>query len=94
MQKRTSHSLCGPGKAQEDKPKGPEADGEVRESRTTLVVSPKNVIGKVALQTAQAMLVGRKSGRVRVLFDSGSQRSFVTVKMARALGCTVMMTET
>jgi hypothetical protein len=77
----------------EDKPKGPEVDGEVRESSTTLVVSPKNVIGKVTLQTAQAMLVGQKSGRVRVLFDSGSQRSFVTVKTARALGCTVLRRE-
>jgi hypothetical protein len=92
--KKEHHTaLCSSGKVQESKPKGPEADGEVRESRTTLVVSPKNVIGKVALQTAQAMLVGRKSGRVRVLFDSGSQRSFVTVKMARELGCTVLRRE-
>jgi hypothetical protein len=43
------------------------------------------------LQTAQAMLVGQKSGRV--LFDLGSQRSFVTVKTARALGCTVIRRE-
>ena len=40
------------------------------------------------------MLVGRKSGRVRVLFYSGSQRSFVTVKMAKELGCTVLRNET
>ena len=39
------------------------------------------------------MLVGRKSGRVRVLLDSGSQRSFVTVKVARELDCTVLREE-
>ena len=39
------------------------------------------------------MLVGRKSGRVRVLLDSGSQRTFVTVRMARELGCTVLHKE-
>ena len=79
--KREHHTaLCGSAKVKEDKPKGPEVDGE---SSTTLVVSPKNVIGKVELQTAQAMLVGRKSGRVRVLFDWGSQRCFVTVMAVR-----------
>jgi hypothetical protein len=45
------------------------------------------------LQTAQAMLVGKKSGRVRVLLDSGSQRTFVTVKVAKALGCEVVRVE-
>ncbi|CAB4008854.1 Hypothetical predicted protein, partial [Paramuricea clavata] len=44
-------------------------------------------------ETAQAMLVGKKSGRVRVLLDSGSQRTFVTVKVAKALGCEVVRVE-
>ena len=60
--------------------------GEEGKVSTTLIASPKDnivnmCISKVALQTAQAMLVGRKSGRVRVLLDSGSQRTFVTVKL-------------
>ena len=91
-------ALCDRSKLHEDKPKEPEVDGEVgKVGNCTLVVSPKNSIVKsgcrVALQTAQAMLVGRKSGRVRVLFDSGSQRTFVTVKTARELGCTVLRKE-
>lgn len=34
--------------------------------------------GRVALQTAQAFVQGKRNVRVRVLFDSGSQKSFVT----------------
>lgn len=37
---------------------------------------------RIALQTAQALIKGGKQGRVRVLFDSGSQRSFITAKAA------------
>ncbi|CAB4007702.1 E3 ubiquitin- ligase DZIP3 [Paramuricea clavata] len=44
-------------------------------------------------ETAQAMFVGKKSGRVRVLLDSGSQRTLVTVKVAKALGCEVVRVE-
>ena len=35
---------------------------------------------RIALQTAQALIKGSRQGRVRVLFDSGSHRSFVTTK--------------
>ena len=35
---------------------------------------------RVALQTAQGILKGESAKRVRVLFDSGSQKSFVTSK--------------
>ena len=91
-------SLCDQGKVSESKPKGQEAVGEEGKVSTTLIVSPKDsivnmCISKVALQTAQAMLVGRKSGRVRVLLDSGSQRTFVTVKAAKACGCEVVRAE-
>lgn len=34
--------------------------------------------GRVALQTAQAFVQGKRNVRVRVLFDSGSHKSFVT----------------
>ena len=50
--------------------------------------------GRVALQTAQAVLKGgEKSARVRVLFDAGSHRSFVTSKVARSAGLNVKRQE-
>ncbi|XP_046856074.1 uncharacterized protein LOC124449168 [Xenia sp. Carnegie-2017] len=48
---------------------------------------------KLRCKTAQAKLVGSKSGRVRFLLDSGSQRSFVTERTAKALGCKVVREE-
>ena len=36
------------------------------------------VRGRAALQTAQAIICGKRDLRVRVLFDTGSHRSFVT----------------
>eukprot|EP00112_Aurelia_sp_Birch-Aquarium-sp1_P008674 Seg1961.7 transcript_id=Seg1961.7/GoldUCD/mRNA.D3Y31 product="hypothetical protein" protein_id=Seg1961.7/GoldUCD/D3Y31 len=42
--------------------------------------------GRVALQTAQALVNGKVNARVRVLFDSGSHRSFVTSRVAREIG--------
>ena len=42
--------------------------------------------GKVALQTPVANVNGMKDDRVRVLFDSGSHRSFVTAAAAEKLG--------
>ncbi|XP_068749238.1 uncharacterized protein [Montipora capricornis] len=44
-------------------------------------------VGKVALQTAQAVVKGdSKSVRVRVLFDAGSHRSFITSRAAQSAG--------
>ena len=93
-------SLCDQEKVSESKPKGPEVVGEESKVKvnTTLIVSPKDSVinkcsSKVALQTALAMLVGRKSGRVRVLLDSGSQKTFVTVRAAKAFGCEVVRAE-
>ena len=37
---------------------------------------------RIALQTAQALIKRGTQGRVRVLFDSGRDRSFVTAKAA------------
>ena len=40
---------------------------------------------RIALQTAQALIKGsNSSNRVRVMFDSGSHKSFVTADVARA----------
>ena len=36
--------------------------------------------GRVALQTALAVVNGKREEKVRVLFDTGSHRSFITVK--------------
>ena len=80
-------SWCDQEKVPEAKPKVPEVAGEEGKVSATLVVTPKENVNnkcgsKVALQMALAMLVGRKIGRVRVMLDSGSQRTFVTVKVA------------
>ena len=48
---------------------------------------------RIALQTAQALIKGGKQGRVRVMFDSGSHRSFVTAKAARKYELTVARKE-
>ena len=40
----------------------------------------------VALQTALAKVNDKEEGKVRVLFDSGSQKSFITVKAVKRLG--------
>lgn len=48
---------------------------------------------KIALQTAQGLIAGSVLGRVRVLFDSGSQRSFVTAKTARNHGLGIVRKE-
>ena len=91
-------SLCDQEKVSESKPKGPEVVGEESKVNTTLIVIHKDsvvnkCISKVALQTALAMLVGQKSGRVRILFDSRSQKTFVTVRAAKAFGCEVVRAE-
>ena len=41
---------------------------------------------RVVLQTAQAHALGKSKRRVRVLFDTGSHRSFITARVATSLG--------
>ena len=41
---------------------------------------------RVALQTALAKVNGKKEWKVRVLFDSGSQKSFISAKVVGKLG--------
>ena len=49
---------------------------------------------RIALQTAQAKINGSCNGnRVRVLFDSGSHKSFVTVEVAHAHNLKVLKKE-
>lgn len=45
----------------------------------------------VLLQTATAWATGASStAEIRILFDGGSQRSFITENMSRTLGCNFM----
>lgn len=67
------HSTC----LCEAKPSG--NSGEPGNSGTAQLVGTKC---RIALQTAQAMIKGGKQGRIRVLFDSGSHRSFVSARAA------------
>ena len=57
------------------------------------VTSPTFHVGaveKVALQTAQAIVRGNnKSVRVRVLFDAGSHRSFITTRAVKMTGVSI-----
>ena len=48
---------------------------------------------RIALQTAQALIKGNVPGRVRVLFDSESLKSFVTTKAARNYGLEIVRKE-
>ena len=49
--------------------------------------------GRVALQTAQAIVLGEHERRVRLLFDSGSHRSFVTEKAVQLARLSVIRRE-
>ena len=48
---------------------------------------------RIALQTAQALIKGNVQGRVRVLFDSGNHKSFVTAKAASNYGLEIVRRE-
>ena len=63
------------------------------ETSTNVVNTPASMIlgskNRIALQTAQALVKGQNNNRIRVLFDSGSHKSFVTAKVARAYDLSV-----
>ena len=57
------------------------------QNKTPITASPSSLHvgtgGRVALQTARAVIRGEgEAYRVRVLFDAGSHRSFITSKAA------------
>lgn len=61
-------------------PENPAGDsGQPVNSPSSLLVGTES---RIALQTAQALIKGNVPGRVRVLFDSGCHKSFVTPKAA------------
>eukprot|EP00794_Sanderia_malayensis_P016165 gene16165-biopygen13734 len=49
--------------------------------------------GRVALQTALAVVNGTREGKVRVLFDTGSHKTFITAKAVSKLGLRPVRTE-
>ena len=57
---------------------------------SSLLVGTEN---RIALQTAQALIKGNVQGRVRLLFDSGSHKSFVTAKAASNYGLEIVRRE-
>ena len=64
---------------------------------TTATSSTKGTKGSILLQTATAIATsedGSKSIPVRILFDNGSQRSYVTDRIKAKLGLTATSTET
>ena len=73
-------SLC------EAKPQAPSGESSPQPIGPVPVNSPSSMLvgteSRIALQTAQALINGSSQGRVRVLFDSESHRSFVTTKAA------------
>ena len=60
------------------------------ESVSGFAANPSNLhVGsecRVALQTAQGIVKGQRQGKARILFDTGSHRSFVTAKIVSNLG--------
>ena len=50
-------------------------------SSSSLLVGTES---RIALQTSQALIKGNVPGRVRVPFDSGSHKSFITTKAANS----------
>ena len=78
-------ALCSEGVSKDDKPK--DDPNNVQETRPDDVSSSATNLhagagGLVALRTAPCILRGEREAKVRVLFDSGSHRSFVTSKAA------------
>ncbi|XP_077548213.1 uncharacterized protein LOC144161022 [Haemaphysalis longicornis] len=68
-------------------------DGNVTSTPVNLV--SKQAGSVVLLQTLTAKIAGTTtSGRYRVLFDGGSQRSFITANAAQRLGCEPLEEET
>ena len=76
--------LSAPSAVQQAQPK-PNAP-PLNPSATSWVGSTDSSEGKVALQTALAVINGKKECSVRVLFDTGSHKSFITAEAVGKLG--------
>ncbi|XP_064479018.1 uncharacterized protein LOC135392227 [Ornithodoros turicata] len=95
---RHASSVCDPGY----QPREPRKDsGETEDSvkSSSAPVSLHSAAGSkehttVLLQTAAACVAGRRATSLaRIIFDGGSQRSFITKRMSRKLGCKFLAEE-
>ena len=84
-------SICvGPNPANKETPSGQQPQPEP--SAQTLNVNAASWVGRtgsgdrVALQTALAKVNAKKESKVRVLFDTGSHKSFISAKAVSKLG--------
>ena len=87
--------------SEEDKPRGEDAqrkkdDDKSKNESTVTTASMSGNKGKVLLQTAKAQAYnddGSTSVKVRILFDNGSQRTYITNNLQRILGLTPKKSE-
>ena len=83
------HSALCESKANENK-----AGAQIENGASTHTNMLVGSSSRIVLQTAQAKINGSRNGnRVRVLFDSGSHKSFVTVEVARTHNLKVLKKE-
>ena len=80
---RTHHVALCDASLRDEKTDKNEQESHTVKNVTSTVASPCNNLlagtgGLVALQTARGVLSGKSEAKVRVLFDAGSHRSFVT----------------
>lgn len=91
-QQRHHQSICS--MLDQGKPKSKEVSAE--ETKTTTTVSNK-AKGTVLLQTAKAMVVNdvnSKIAHVRILLDTGSQRTYITSRLKSRLNLSPVKSET
>ncbi|RUA05998.1 MAG: hypothetical protein DSY43_03210 [Gammaproteobacteria bacterium] len=73
------------------------AAASTTQSASHVTISPSSMHvgtgGRVALQTARGFVRGEKEGKVRVLFDAGSHRSFVTSSTVKVIRPSVVRQE-
>ena len=75
-----------------DREKGP-TDGTLPAESSTSNNLLVKTSTRVALQTAQAQVLGKNNVRVRVLFDTASHKSFISERVVRSLGLPVLRKE-
>ncbi|XP_064480512.1 uncharacterized protein LOC135394016 [Ornithodoros turicata] len=95
---RHAASMCDPSYASKKGSKEIDGDQDSVATPTTSVslhsAADNSRRATVLLQTATAMLAGEISTTLaRIMFDGGSQRSFISRRMAKKLGCKYLETE-
>ncbi|XP_040070543.1 uncharacterized protein LOC120843291 [Ixodes scapularis] len=90
---RHTSSMCDPDYAPRRSADGLNAQQKKDEAPVSLHVNDENK-ATVLLKTVTAWVEGKnRKKRARILFDSGSQRSFITEELSRSLDCKLLGTE-